>query len=85
MAVLLIWLVRVGRDMSHLVQCEQVEQLVCAHALHAGVVLADDRVSDAHFELLQAHDLLLQRASCDQPVYVDDPFLCMTTEHPIDD
>lgn len=61
--------------MSHLVQSEEVEELVCAHALQAGVVLADHRVGDAHLEFLQTHDLLLQCASCDQPVHVDDPFL----------
>lgn len=61
--------------MSHLVQTKEVEELVCAHALQAGIVLADDSVGDAHLELLQTHDLLLQCASCDQPVYVDDPFL----------
>lgn len=52
--------------------------MVCAHALHAGVVLADYSVSDAHLEFLQTHDLLLQRASSDQPVHIDDPFLHRT-------
>lgn len=64
-----------SRGRPHLVESEEVEELVGAHALQAGVVLADDGVSDAHLEFLQAHDLLLQRASSDQPVHVDDPFL----------
>lgn len=64
-----------GAALSHLVQSEEVEELVGAHALHAGVVLADDGVGDAHLELLQTHDLLLQRAPSDQSVHVHHPFL----------
>lgn len=60
---------------SHLVQSEEVEELVGAHALQAGVVLADDSVGNAHLEFLQTHDLLLQCAPSDQPVHVDHPFL----------
>lgn len=60
---------------SHLVESEEVEELVCAHALQARVLLADDSVGDAHLEFLQSHDLLLQRASRDQPVHVHNPFL----------
>lgn len=67
-----------GQSCSHLVECEEVEELVCAHALQAGVLLAYNSVSDAHLELLQSHDLLLQRASCDQPVHVHHPFLQKT-------
>lgn len=68
-----------GAALSHLVQSEEVEELVGAHALQAGVVLADDGVGDAHLELLQTHDLLLQRAPSDQSVHVDHPFLCGDT------
>lgn len=59
----------------HLVQSEEVEELVSAHALQAGVVLADDGVGDAHLEFLQTHDLLLQRSPSNQPVHVDHAFL----------
>lgn len=61
--------------MPHPVQSEEVEELVCAHALKARVLLANDRVGDAHLEFLQTHYLLLQRASCDQSVHVHNPFL----------
>lgn len=64
---------------SDLVQSEEVEELVGAHALQAGVVLADDSVGDAHLEFLQTHDLLLQCAPSDQPVHIDHPFLCGNT------
>lgn len=72
---LLLSLASVSLRGSHLVQSEEVEELVCAHALQAGVVLADDSVGDAHLEFLQTHDLLLQCASCDQPVHVHHSFL----------
>lgn len=59
----------------HLVESEEVEELVCAHAVQARVLLADDGVGDAHLEFLQSHDLLLQCSSGDQPVHVHNPFL----------
>ena len=57
------------------VQGEQVQQLVGGHRLQAGVLGADDRVGCVQFELLQTHDLLLERAARDQPVHGDDLFL----------
>lgn len=58
-----------------LVQGEQVQQLLGAHALKAGILLADHRISYAHLKLLQTHDLLLQRATGDQPIHVHHTFL----------
>lgn len=60
---------------TDLVQGEEVEELVGAHTLQAGVLLADDRVGDVHLELLQAHDLLLQGATRDQTIHVHHAFL----------
>jgi len=44
--------------------------LLFAHRLEAGVVLRDDRVGRLQLELLQAHDLLLNRVASDQSVNV---------------
>lgn len=60
---------------TDLVQGEEVEELVGAHTLQAGVLLADDRVGDVHLELLQAHDLLFQGAPSDQTIHIHHAFL----------
>lgn len=62
-------------DATDLVQCEEVEKLVCAHTLQTGVLLADDRIRDGHLKFLQTHDLFLQRASCDETIHIDHTFL----------
>lgn len=60
---------------TDLVQGEEVEELVGAHTLQTGVLLADDGVGDAHLELLQAHDLLFQGAPSDQTIHIHHAFL----------
>lgn len=51
--------------------------MLCAHALKTGVFLADDRVGDAHLELLQTHNLLLQCAPGNEAVHVHYTFLSL--------
>lgn len=60
---------------TYLVQGEKVQQLICAHALEARVLLADHSVRYAHLKLLQTHDLLLQSATSDQTIHVHHTFL----------
>ena len=54
------------------VEGEEVEDLVCGHGLQGGVVAADDGVGGLELELLEAHDLLLDRVAGDQAVNVHD-------------
>ncbi len=63
---------------TDIVQCEEVEQLFCAHALQAGVLLADDCICNGHLKFLQTHDLLLQGAPCDETIHIHHTFLKQT-------
>jgi len=55
----------------NLVDVEQLQHLSGPHALQSPVVFAHDRVRDVQFELLQAEDLLLERAARYEAVHVD--------------